>query len=161
EQQLIERLHLGPQRVVDLAPELYKGLPAALMRFAELQILAGLRKLQQEGSVEITGAGADERWCWRSSPSIGLGCSSALRCVGTSTPARKFGTLTRCASEDPRWLERALAGASGYCVISFPDRVVWRQASRGTTNSQQRTTDMLEVNRLVQEQRTRLQPLYQ
>src|SRR5439155_18265426 len=48
EQQLLEALRAGPRTIADLAPELYKGLPENLMRFARAQILAGLRKLQQE-----------------------------------------------------------------------------------------------------------------
>jgi glyoxylase-like metal-dependent hydrolase (beta-lactamase superfamily II)/8-oxo-dGTP pyrophosphatase MutT (NUDIX family) len=62
EAQLIELLRTGPWRIVDLAMEMYRGLPPALMRFAELQILAGLRKLQQEGRAEPIGMGEEQRW---------------------------------------------------------------------------------------------------
>jgi glyoxylase-like metal-dependent hydrolase (beta-lactamase superfamily II)/8-oxo-dGTP pyrophosphatase MutT (NUDIX family) len=62
EAQLLELLHTGPWRIVDLALEMYRGLPPALMRFAELQILAGLRKLQHEGRAEPNGTGEAERW---------------------------------------------------------------------------------------------------
>jgi hypothetical protein len=32
------------------------------MRFAELQVLAGLLKLQREGRVAASGEGADQQW---------------------------------------------------------------------------------------------------
>jgi hypothetical protein len=38
--------------IADLAVELYKGLPSGLVRLAELQLLAGLQKLEREGRVE-------------------------------------------------------------------------------------------------------------
>jgi glyoxylase-like metal-dependent hydrolase (beta-lactamase superfamily II)/8-oxo-dGTP pyrophosphatase MutT (NUDIX family) len=62
EAQLIELLRAGPWRIVDLALEIYRGLPPELMRFAQLQILAGLRKLQQEGRAEPHRHGDEERW---------------------------------------------------------------------------------------------------
>ncbi len=49
EAMLLAALGPAPRTVPDLAAELYKGLPAPLMRFAELQALAGLQKLQREG----------------------------------------------------------------------------------------------------------------
>jgi glyoxylase-like metal-dependent hydrolase (beta-lactamase superfamily II)/8-oxo-dGTP pyrophosphatase MutT (NUDIX family) len=55
EGQLLEALAAGARTVDELAPELYKGLPAELMRFARLQILAGLYKLQREGRAEADG----------------------------------------------------------------------------------------------------------
>jgi glyoxylase-like metal-dependent hydrolase (beta-lactamase superfamily II)/8-oxo-dGTP pyrophosphatase MutT (NUDIX family) len=48
EQQLLAALAAGPRRVLELAVELYKGLSAPLMRFAEMQIVAGLEKLRRE-----------------------------------------------------------------------------------------------------------------
>ena len=42
-------LAAGPRSIAELGPELYKGLPPALMRFAHLQMLAGLQKLEREG----------------------------------------------------------------------------------------------------------------
>ena len=51
-----------PRTVAELAPELYKGLPADMMRFAECQILAGLHKLRREGRVEEVSAGTEEGW---------------------------------------------------------------------------------------------------
>jgi ribonuclease/clavin/mitogillin len=58
EAELLQALQGGPRRVADLAVELYRGLPAKLMRFAELQIQAGLLKLQQEGKATAT----DQEW---------------------------------------------------------------------------------------------------
>ncbi len=62
EQQLLTALAGEPRAIGQLLPELYRGLPANLMPLAELQTLAGLRKLQQEGRAEETG---DGRWCVR------------------------------------------------------------------------------------------------
>jgi glyoxylase-like metal-dependent hydrolase (beta-lactamase superfamily II)/8-oxo-dGTP pyrophosphatase MutT (NUDIX family) len=55
ERQLVELLQAGPSRVQDLALTMYRGLPAKLMRFAELQVEAGLIKLEREGRVCATG----------------------------------------------------------------------------------------------------------
>ncbi len=49
EEQLLEALSKQPRSVAELAVEMYRGLPAPLMRFAELQVLAGLLKLKDEG----------------------------------------------------------------------------------------------------------------
>jgi glyoxylase-like metal-dependent hydrolase (beta-lactamase superfamily II)/8-oxo-dGTP pyrophosphatase MutT (NUDIX family) len=62
EEQLIEVLSGGPQRIADVAIEMYRGLPTGLMRFAELQVLAGLQKLEHEGSAEAVGEGSEKRW---------------------------------------------------------------------------------------------------
>jgi glyoxylase-like metal-dependent hydrolase (beta-lactamase superfamily II) len=51
EQQLLAALGEEPRAVPELAVEMYRGLPAKLMRFAEMQVLAGLRKLEKEGRV--------------------------------------------------------------------------------------------------------------
>jgi glyoxylase-like metal-dependent hydrolase (beta-lactamase superfamily II) len=59
EEQLVEALATGPKTIEDLGPELYRGLPEPLMRFAKLQILAGLLKLYGEGRVQT---GSDETW---------------------------------------------------------------------------------------------------
>lgn len=59
EAQLLEALRAGPRTVNELAPELYRGLPDELLRFARLQILAGLQKLQKERRVQLVG---DEKW---------------------------------------------------------------------------------------------------
>jgi glyoxylase-like metal-dependent hydrolase (beta-lactamase superfamily II)/8-oxo-dGTP pyrophosphatase MutT (NUDIX family) len=52
EQQLLAALATGPRRVADLARELYSGLSAPLVRFAEMQVAAGLQKLEREGQVQ-------------------------------------------------------------------------------------------------------------
>ena len=58
EEQLIGALRIAPQTVNNLAAELYRGLPTELMRFAEMQTLAGLRKLEQEGRAQVR----DDKW---------------------------------------------------------------------------------------------------
>jgi len=65
EQQLVEALASGPQTIDNLAPELYKGLPPALMRFARLQMMAGLLKLEREGRAERIHSG--DQWRGRES----------------------------------------------------------------------------------------------
>ncbi len=57
EEQLLAALGPQPRTVAELVPELYRGLPDNLTRLAELQTLAGLRKLQREGRAEEAGAG--------------------------------------------------------------------------------------------------------
>jgi glyoxylase-like metal-dependent hydrolase (beta-lactamase superfamily II)/8-oxo-dGTP pyrophosphatase MutT (NUDIX family) len=57
EEQLLTALKESPRSIVELLPELYRGLPANLMRLAELQTLAGLQKLQREGRAEAIGEG--------------------------------------------------------------------------------------------------------
>jgi endoribonuclease LACTB2 len=59
ERQLVEALQAGPRTVEELGPEIYRGLPDNMMRFAHLQIQAGLEKLLGEGRVQVT---ADKRW---------------------------------------------------------------------------------------------------
>lgn len=58
EEQLLQALQAGPRTVAELAMELYRGLPADLMRFAQMQIQAGLDKLQREGRTAVDA----ERW---------------------------------------------------------------------------------------------------
>jgi glyoxylase-like metal-dependent hydrolase (beta-lactamase superfamily II)/8-oxo-dGTP pyrophosphatase MutT (NUDIX family) len=57
EEQLLAAISTGPRRVPDLAIEMYKGLPASLMRFAEMQLVAGLEKLQREGRAHMSAEG--------------------------------------------------------------------------------------------------------
>jgi len=52
EEMLLAALNSTPRPVPELAVELYKGLPPGMMRFAQLQTLAGLQKLQREGRAE-------------------------------------------------------------------------------------------------------------
>jgi len=66
EKQLLEALAAGPRTVSELTVELYRGLPAELMRFAEMQIRAGLHKLEREGKA-IAGDGD----AWRINPASG------------------------------------------------------------------------------------------
>jgi glyoxylase-like metal-dependent hydrolase (beta-lactamase superfamily II)/8-oxo-dGTP pyrophosphatase MutT (NUDIX family) len=62
EEQLLAALGSAPRTVSDLALELYKGLPAPLMRFAELQLQAGLEKLRREGRAAVVGSGTTAAW---------------------------------------------------------------------------------------------------
>ncbi len=55
EQELLAALQSGPRNIPDIAVELYRGLPAPLMRFAHMQIAAGLQKLQSERLVKVDG----------------------------------------------------------------------------------------------------------
>jgi glyoxylase-like metal-dependent hydrolase (beta-lactamase superfamily II)/8-oxo-dGTP pyrophosphatase MutT (NUDIX family) len=59
EEQLLQALGVEARTVPELTVELYRGLPEELMRFAEMQIQAGLRKLQQEGRAVVVET---ERW---------------------------------------------------------------------------------------------------
>lgn len=56
--QLLEALAAGPRTVEELGPEMYRALPPPQMRFALLQIRAGLEKLQREGRADVS----DQRW---------------------------------------------------------------------------------------------------
>jgi endoribonuclease LACTB2 len=56
EQDLVAAMADGAHTVKGLAQVVYRGLPDPLMRFAELQVLAGLQKLQREGRVSSDGA---------------------------------------------------------------------------------------------------------
>jgi glyoxylase-like metal-dependent hydrolase (beta-lactamase superfamily II) len=62
EEQLLATLKNGPRTVGELFEEIYRGLPEKLRRFAELQILAGLIKLQREGRVEVTADSGPQTW---------------------------------------------------------------------------------------------------
>jgi endoribonuclease LACTB2 len=65
EEQLLAALGPQPRRVKDLLPELYKGLPESLTRLAELQMLAGLEKLQREGRVVTAVEEGEMAWVLR------------------------------------------------------------------------------------------------
>jgi glyoxylase-like metal-dependent hydrolase (beta-lactamase superfamily II)/8-oxo-dGTP pyrophosphatase MutT (NUDIX family) len=56
EEQLLQILGAEPRTVPELALEMYRGLPAPLMRFAEMQVQAGLYKLQREGRAVPAGS---------------------------------------------------------------------------------------------------------
>jgi glyoxylase-like metal-dependent hydrolase (beta-lactamase superfamily II)/8-oxo-dGTP pyrophosphatase MutT (NUDIX family) len=62
EEQLLAAVSTGPRSVTALAQELYKGLPAQMIYFAELQVLAGLRKLHDEGRARRTESDNGEVW---------------------------------------------------------------------------------------------------
>ncbi|HLN27972.1 MAG TPA: MBL fold metallo-hydrolase [Gemmataceae bacterium] len=62
EEQLLAALASSAQSVPDLARQLYKGLSPKLVRFAELQVLAGLYKLREEGRVHSISADQTEMW---------------------------------------------------------------------------------------------------
>jgi glyoxylase-like metal-dependent hydrolase (beta-lactamase superfamily II)/8-oxo-dGTP pyrophosphatase MutT (NUDIX family) len=55
EEQLVQALTSTPRGVHDLTIEVYRGLPAHLMPFAEMQVRAGLLKLQSEGRANAEG----------------------------------------------------------------------------------------------------------
>ncbi len=59
EEQLVKALTGEPRSVPELAVEMYRGLPAKLMRFAEMQVLAGLQKLDREGKARTAD---DAHW---------------------------------------------------------------------------------------------------
>jgi glyoxylase-like metal-dependent hydrolase (beta-lactamase superfamily II)/8-oxo-dGTP pyrophosphatase MutT (NUDIX family) len=65
EEMLLAALDGQPRRIDDLAVELYKGVPEGLMRFARLQVQAGLTKLQAEGRAEHIDAGGETLWTAR------------------------------------------------------------------------------------------------
>src|SRR5262249_60223690 len=62
ETQLLAALSATPRTIVDLAAELYRGLPAHLMRLARWQVWAGLQKLEREGRGEPAGGKAEADW---------------------------------------------------------------------------------------------------
>jgi endoribonuclease LACTB2 len=66
EHELLAALSATPRSVADLALELYRGLAPAMMRFAELQVLAGLTKLEREG--KASAASKDGATTWTLTP---------------------------------------------------------------------------------------------
>jgi glyoxylase-like metal-dependent hydrolase (beta-lactamase superfamily II)/8-oxo-dGTP pyrophosphatase MutT (NUDIX family) len=62
EEQLLVSLASGPRTEAELCDEIYRGLAENMRRFAELQIQAGLLKLQREGRIESTGDGPTRSW---------------------------------------------------------------------------------------------------
>jgi glyoxylase-like metal-dependent hydrolase (beta-lactamase superfamily II)/8-oxo-dGTP pyrophosphatase MutT (NUDIX family) len=62
EEMLLSALASGLTAVPELALELYKGIPDDLMCFAQMQVRAGLRKLESEQKVTRTGDGNDATW---------------------------------------------------------------------------------------------------
>jgi glyoxylase-like metal-dependent hydrolase (beta-lactamase superfamily II) len=70
EEQLLAALRAEPRPLAELTTELYRGLPANMMKFAQMQTLAGLRKLQHEGRAEAVG---ETDWRGRTSSLAGPG----------------------------------------------------------------------------------------
>jgi endoribonuclease LACTB2 len=66
EQQLLAALDGTPRSVKELAGTLYKGLPEKMMRFAEMQIVAGLDKLRREGKVQSSRRDESDEFTRRS-----------------------------------------------------------------------------------------------
>jgi glyoxylase-like metal-dependent hydrolase (beta-lactamase superfamily II)/8-oxo-dGTP pyrophosphatase MutT (NUDIX family) len=64
EEQLLASLASGPRSMDDLLLEVYKGVPEPMMKFARLQLLAGLEKLEREGKAVRDR----EQWSLSSSP---------------------------------------------------------------------------------------------
>ena len=62
EQQLLAAMRATPRSVPELAIALYKGLPPNMIRFAELQVQAGIEKLEREGRVVATGVEQGRKW---------------------------------------------------------------------------------------------------
>jgi endoribonuclease LACTB2 len=62
EEQLLAILATGSHAIPQIAETLYKGLQPSMMRFAELQVLAGLQKLEKEAKVRPTRTEKGEVW---------------------------------------------------------------------------------------------------
>ena len=62
EEMLLAALALHAQTVEELAREIYRGVPDELLRFARLQVLAGLLKLKGEGRAEPLGPEREGPW---------------------------------------------------------------------------------------------------
>ena len=66
EAQLVEALAGPPRTVPELAVEVYRGLPAPMMKYAEMQVAAGLQKLEREGRAEAVAGAGGTAWRGRS-----------------------------------------------------------------------------------------------
>jgi glyoxylase-like metal-dependent hydrolase (beta-lactamase superfamily II) len=62
EAELLAALAGPPRTVAELAVEVYRGLPAKMMKYAEMQVAAGLQKLQREGRAEAVGGPGEPAW---------------------------------------------------------------------------------------------------
>ncbi|HZY91003.1 MAG TPA: MBL fold metallo-hydrolase, partial [Gemmataceae bacterium] len=62
EAELVEELTGPPRTVAELAVAVYRGLPAKLMKYAEMQVAAGLQKLEREGRAEAVATAAGPAW---------------------------------------------------------------------------------------------------
>jgi glyoxylase-like metal-dependent hydrolase (beta-lactamase superfamily II)/8-oxo-dGTP pyrophosphatase MutT (NUDIX family) len=65
EEQLVAALGSQPLTVAELTSELYKALLPEMIRFARLQVLAGLLKLEAEGRVSGDGSEPNRVWSLR------------------------------------------------------------------------------------------------
>jgi glyoxylase-like metal-dependent hydrolase (beta-lactamase superfamily II) len=66
EAQLVEALAGPPRTVAELAVAVYRGLPAPMMKYAEMQVAAGLQKLEREGRAEAVAGPEGAAWRGRS-----------------------------------------------------------------------------------------------
>jgi ribonuclease/clavin/mitogillin len=73
EAQLLEALAVGPRGLAEMSLEIYRGLPPVLMKFGELQLLAGLQKLQREGRA------VEEGPVWKLAPPTSRDRQGAVR----------------------------------------------------------------------------------
>jgi glyoxylase-like metal-dependent hydrolase (beta-lactamase superfamily II) len=62
EQQILEALAHGPRSLADLLDAVYRGVPSTLTRFAQLQLQAGLQKLEREGKAELIPHSTSQVW---------------------------------------------------------------------------------------------------
>jgi glyoxylase-like metal-dependent hydrolase (beta-lactamase superfamily II) len=62
EQQIVDALSQGPRSEAELLDEVYRGVPAALSRYAALQLQAGLIKLEREAKAERVLNDTDSVW---------------------------------------------------------------------------------------------------
>lgn len=73
EEMLVDALGQGMEGLDELARELYKGVPDHLLRFAQWQVLAGLRKLHHEGRATPVAPPDTQRWrLLAATPGMGL-----------------------------------------------------------------------------------------
>ncbi|MFL5242246.1 MAG: MBL fold metallo-hydrolase [Gemmataceae bacterium] len=62
EQQILDALAQGPRSLTDLLEAVYRGVPSTLTRFAQLQLQAGLQKLEREGKAEVSPDSTSQVW---------------------------------------------------------------------------------------------------
>ncbi len=62
EAELLAALAGRPRTVAELAVEVYRGLPAKMMKYAEMQVAAGLQKLEREGRAEVVPGPGEPAW---------------------------------------------------------------------------------------------------
>ena len=62
EAELVAALAGPPRTAAELAVEVYRGLPAPMMKYAQMQIEAGLLKLEREGRAEAVPGPGEAAW---------------------------------------------------------------------------------------------------